>query len=246
MDVESLSKESVSGLTKFLRRKLRDRVERVVVSKRLTSSPAALVTTEYGTNANMERIMRAQALPVASATDAKRVFEINPNHPIIVALADRVEIDVEDEVAHDLSELLYETSLLQSGFTSDDPSAYASRVYRFLKLRLDLDEDAEAEDVGETDLHLLDVEDGADVSEDDLDLELGLDRNMHSLKDEYETYTGDQDDDEPASENQAEVDEEQDDDEDEEDDDEGDYDDEDEDDDDDEPAHIENEDVFEL
>ena len=190
MEVEELTKEKVSALTKFLRAQLKDRVERVMVSKRLTTSPAAMVTTEHGTSANQERINRAQALGQGmQEKKAKKVMEINPNHPIIIALSARLEEDAEDEVAVDLAELLYETSHLQSGFVTDDPASYASRIYRFLKLRLDLDEEAEAVVDVEADLHLLDEEDATVVDDDELNLEMGIDKNMTRL-DEDEVPEG--------------------------------------------------------
>jgi len=128
-------------------------IENVLVSNRLVSSPCCIVTAQYGWSANMERIMKAQALKDTSTMGymaAKKHLEINPDHEIIKALKQRVEVDAEDKSIKDLVFLLFETSLLSSGFTLDDPAVHGKRIYRMVKLGLGIDDDVEEEETKET------------------------------------------------------------------------------------------------
>jgi len=128
------------------------KVENVVISSRLETSPCCIVTSQYGWSANMERIMKAQALRDSSSMgymQAKKHLEINPNHKIVVSLKDRVEADKSDKAIRDLVMLMYETSLLSSGFTLEDPGTHATRIHRMIKLGLGIDDDEDAEEVNE-------------------------------------------------------------------------------------------------
>merc|ERR1711881_776814 len=80
---------------------------------------------------------------------AKKHLEINPNHKIVVSLKDRVEADKSDKAIRDLVMLMYETSLLSSGFTLEDPGTHATRIHRMIKLGLGIDDDEDAEEVNE-------------------------------------------------------------------------------------------------
>merc|ERR1719228_2086267 len=124
------------------------KVEKVIVSNRLVSSPCCIVTSQYGWTANMERIMKAQALRDTSTLGymaAKKQLEINPEHPIMETLRKKADADKNDKSVKDLVMLLYETALLASGFGLEDPQIHAGRIYRMVKLGLGLDEDADAE-----------------------------------------------------------------------------------------------------
>jgi len=141
------------GLCKVMKDILDKKVERVVVSTRLVSSPCCIVTSQYGWTANMERIMKAQALRDTSTMGymaAKKHMEINPEHAIIENLRQRAEADKNDKSVKDLVMLLFETGLLSSGFSLEDPQVHAVRIHRMIKLGLGIDEeDAEIEDVAD-------------------------------------------------------------------------------------------------
>merc|ERR1711928_50127 len=123
------------------------KVEKVTVSNRLVGSPCCIVTSTYGWSANMERIMKAQALRDTSTMGymaAKKHLEINPEHQIMIALKKKVEADKNDKSIKDLIVLLFETALLSSGFTLEDPQKHASRIHRMIKLGLGVDDDDDA------------------------------------------------------------------------------------------------------
>uniref|UniRef100_A0A915PGJ0 Heat shock protein 90 n=1 Tax=Setaria digitata TaxID=48799 RepID=A0A915PGJ0_9BILA len=143
-------KVKFENLCKIMKDILEKKVEKVAVSNRLVSSPCCIVTSEYGWSANMERIMKAQALRDSSTMGymaAKKHLEINPDHSVIKALRERVEADKNDKTVKDLVVLLFETALLSSGFSLEDPQLHASRIYRMIKLGLDITEDEEEEAV---------------------------------------------------------------------------------------------------
>merc|ERR1739844_665063 len=141
-------KAKYEGLCEVMKDILDKKVEKVVVSNRLVSSPCCIVTSQYGWTANMERIMKAHALRDTSTMGymaAKKHLEINPDHSIVENLRQRAETDKNDESVKDLVLLLFETSLLSSGFSLEDPAVHARRIHRMIKLGLGIDEDDEVE-----------------------------------------------------------------------------------------------------
>merc|ERR1712179_252270 len=141
-------KTKYETLCKVMKDILDKKVEKVVVSNRLVSSPCCIVTSQYGWTANMERIMKAQALRDTSTMGymaAKKHLEINPDHAIVENLRQRAEADKNGKSVKDLVLLLFETALLSSGFSLEDPAVHAQRIHRMIKLGLGIDDDDEAD-----------------------------------------------------------------------------------------------------
>ncbi|XP_006010474.1 heat shock protein HSP 90-alpha 1 [Latimeria chalumnae] len=137
-------KANFENLCKIMKEILDKKVEKVTISNRLVSSPCCIVTSTYGWTANMERIMKAQALRDNSTMGymtAKKHLEINPDHPIIEILRQKAETDKNDKSVKDLVILLFETALLSSGFLLEIPQTHANRIYRMIKLGLGIDEE---------------------------------------------------------------------------------------------------------
>ncbi|GLH07833.1 hypothetical protein R5R35_000665 [Gryllus longicercus] len=150
-------KAKFENLCKVMKDILDKKVEKVVVSNRLVESPCCIVTSQYGWTANMERIMKAQALRDTSTMGymaAKKHLEINPDHPVMETLRQKAEADKHDKAVKDLVMLLFETALLSSGFALEEPQVHASRIYRMIKLGLGIDEDdaQEGEEKADSDM----------------------------------------------------------------------------------------------
>merc|ERR1712115_744554 len=159
-------KEKFEGLCKVMKDILDKKVEKVVVSSRLVSSPCCIVTSQYGWTANMERIMKAQALRDTSTMGymaAKKHLEINPDHSILENLRQRAEADKNDKSVKDLVMLLFETALLSSGFSLEDPAVHAQRIHRMIKLGLGIDDDdGDVEDAAADDMDMPPLEGDAE------------------------------------------------------------------------------------
>ena len=143
------SKKKMESLCKTMKETLGDKVDKVVISNRLITSPCILVTGEHGWSANMERIMKAQALGSHQNNSymvSKKTMEINAGNPIINTILSRLEKDPEEKSVKDLIWLLYDTSLLDSGFSLDEPSKFTSRIHRLIKLGLSIDDEEGGED----------------------------------------------------------------------------------------------------
>merc|ERR1711971_1401101 len=166
-------KAAFESLCRLMKDILGDKVEKVLVSDRIVDSPCCLVTGEYGWSANMERIMKARALRDASQSaymTSKKTMEINPTNSIINALREKADADKSDKTVRDLIWLLFDTSLLTSGFSLEEPATFSSRIHRLVKLGLSLDDDDDAED--DDDLEDLPALDGDDDEEGESAMEM--------------------------------------------------------------------------
>lgn len=156
------------GLSKKLKTILSGKVQNVTVSTRVVDSPACLVTDDAGYSANMQRIMRAQALgnnnDMMMQMMNRKDMEINPKHKIIIELNKRFQADNDDPMVANLSTLLYDVSLLTSGFTIEDPSTFAAKFNRMIQLGLSIDEDEEEDE--DKDNIVLGKEENATIEDD--------------------------------------------------------------------------------
>ena len=124
-------------------------VEAVKISNRLVTTPCSVVTSKYGWSANMERIMKAQALSDdgrMAYMRGRKTLEINPGHPIIKTLKDKSEDDADDEDTKRTALIMYETALLESGFMFEEPKGFAGRLFDMVRRDLGVEADAEVEE----------------------------------------------------------------------------------------------------
>lgn len=149
---EALQK-TFEPLTTWLKESaLKDKIEKAVVSQRLTTSPSALIASSYGWSGNMERIMKSQAYAKAQDptqdfyANQKKTFEINPRHPVIKELLHKVEANKDDEKALYTARLLFDTATLRSGYTLQDQVGFAERIEQVLRQSLDLSLDEKIEE----------------------------------------------------------------------------------------------------
>ena len=141
-------KTQYEPVCKKIKEILDTKVEKVVVGERLEDSPCVLVTSEFGWTANMERIMKAQALRDNSMTSymvSKKTLEINPKHGIVKELKAQLDKDQNSSNIKDTVWLLYDTSLLNSGFSIEDPNTFAKRMYKMILFGLQDDTATPAE-----------------------------------------------------------------------------------------------------
>ena len=152
IDDDATEKESFETLKKdyenvctHIKTILGDEVEKVVVSNRLDNYPCVITTSTYGWTANMQRIMKAQALKSVDGMSAmmnKKTLEINPYNNIIKSIKMKLD-DPENNNSRTLSDLihlLYDVTLQSSGFTLDDPSTFSNRILKLINIGLGVDE----------------------------------------------------------------------------------------------------------
>ncbi|CAL0318978.1 unnamed protein product [Lupinus luteus] len=185
-------KESFKDLTKWWKKSLAasENLDDVKISHRLDNTPCVVVTSKFGWSANMERIMQSQTL-ANTASQAymrgKRVLEINPRHPIIKELRDRVANNPEDEGVKQTAQLIYQTALFESGFILNDPKEFASRIYDSVKSSLDINPEAtvdEEDETEEVESEESDAKEAASTSEAEAEAEAEAANDAADVKDE--------------------------------------------------------------
>lgn len=141
---EKAEEEEFGTLVKWFKTSFGSKIEKVKISHRLTTAPCVLVTGQYGWSANMERIMKGATLSSQNNQNmaAKKTLEINPRHPIIVALKNKVADDEDNESLKDMANMLLDAALLQSGFNVEDIDKFAKRSYRTVSVGLGVDPEA--------------------------------------------------------------------------------------------------------
>jgi len=154
-DEQKELEEQFKPLTSFLKTYLSEFIDKAVISARLTTSPSALVAPQFGWSGNMERVMQAQtyAKPDDPMTSfylkQKKTFEINPRHPVIRELLNKVEkagdAATSDESITDIARILFDTATLRSGFTLRNPVDFAQKIERVVRMNLGVDVEAKVE-----------------------------------------------------------------------------------------------------
>ncbi|XP_067855435.1 endoplasmin [Heptranchias perlo] len=173
---EAMEKEYEPLLTWLKDKALKDKIEKAILSQRLTDSPSALVASQYGWSGNMERIMKAQAyqtgkdISTSYYSGQKKTFEVNPRHPLIKEMLKRVTENEDDQTAADLAVVLLETATLRSGYQLPDTKAYGDRIERMLRLSMNIDLNAQVEEYEEVADEVADEQDvKADDEDDDVE-----------------------------------------------------------------------------
>merc|ERR1712185_139 len=158
------------------------KVEKVEISKRLTESPVVVVTSQFGYSAQQEKVMRAQSFQnkdQISMMSGRKTLEINPNHPVVVDLLNKIKANKDDAAALDSAQVLFQTALIESGYEIADPSALVNRVYRLMSKELGVDPDPPLKEV--------EVPEGEEEEEEDKDDDSGDDKeDEEEEKDEKE------------------------------------------------------------
>ena len=126
------------------------KIEGVVLSKRLVDAPCVVVASQYGDSAQQERVRKSQAFQAKDEMGmmmSRKTLEINPNHPVVVDLLEKVKANQEDSQAMEIASVLFQAALLDSGFELSDPSALVSRVYKLMSIQLGVDPEAEVREI---------------------------------------------------------------------------------------------------
>merc|ERR1712029_395540 len=126
------------------------KIEAVSLSKRLTDSPVVVVTSQFGYSAQQEKIMKAQAFQnkdQISMMSGRKTLEVNPNHPVVIDLLNKIKDDKSNQAAVDTAQVLFQTALIESGYELADASALVNRVYRLMSKELGVDPDAPIKEV---------------------------------------------------------------------------------------------------
>merc|ERR1712137_1299144 len=148
------------------------KVEKVDVSKRLTDSPVVVVTSQFGYSAQQEKVMKAQSFQnkdQVATMSGRKTLEINPNHPVVIDLLNKIKVDKDDATALDSAQVLFQTALMESGYEIADPSALVNRIYRLMSKELNVDPDAPLQEIEVPDTDDEEEEEDSDSDDSDSD-----------------------------------------------------------------------------
>lgn len=140
--------EQYTSVREYLEMQLAGKVNKVTVSTLLTNSPAALVQGAYGMSPTMQRYMKAQAVAQGGGMNDnmnQAVLEINPNHPIIQDLCNRVKDKADGVETKNFAMLVYDVASMTSGYEIDDAASFAQRVMSLMTTNENEDIAQEAE-----------------------------------------------------------------------------------------------------
>merc|ERR1719316_1470229 len=145
---EDKYKEMFKPLLDYAKDTLGKKVEKVQISKHLVQSPVVVLSADYGWTAQMEKVMKSQAFADQSKFEfmkSKRMFEINPRHPMIIELNSRIKDNAADDTTKDMVISLYLSGVIGAGYqlTPDDAQDFSERVGRMVTASLGVDADAE-------------------------------------------------------------------------------------------------------
>merc|ERR1719324_42782 len=145
---EDQYKEMFKPLLDYAKETLGKKVEKVAISKHLVKSPVVVLSADYGWTAQMEKVMKSQAFADQSKFEymkSKRMFEINPRHPMIIELNSRIKDNAADDSTKDMVISLYLSGVIGAGYqlTPDDAQDFSERVGRMVTASLGVDADAE-------------------------------------------------------------------------------------------------------
>ena len=144
---EEQYKEMFKPLLDFTKEYLGKKVEKVQISKHLVNSPVVVLSADYGWTAQMEKVMKSQAFADQSKFEfmkSKRMFEINPRHPLIIELNNRIKENVDDSQVKDQVMSLYLAGVVSAGYslTPEDAQDFAERVKNLVTVSLGVEPDA--------------------------------------------------------------------------------------------------------
>jgi heat shock protein beta len=145
---EEAYKEMFKPLIDYTKETLGKKVEKVQISKHLVSSPVVVLSADYGWTAQMEKVMKSQAFADQSKYEfmkSKRMFEVNPRHPMIVELNTKIKDGAADESTKDMVMSLYLSAVVSAGYqlTPEDAQDFSSRIGRIVSSGLGVELDAE-------------------------------------------------------------------------------------------------------
>merc|ERR1712178_421344 len=103
----------------FAKDTLGKKVEKVAISKHLVQSPVVVLSADYGWTAQMEKVMKSQAFADQSKFEfmkSKRMFEINPRHPMVIELNTRIKDGKADDSTKDMVHSLYLSAVVAAGY----------------------------------------------------------------------------------------------------------------------------------